>query len=126
VVWAAGPAADALVAPLCLLLPVPHWAASYLAIAVFASVLEDLAPGHLADGTSTDGFQLLRTPARLRADAAVRGLLADPGWQDRTDAGDILINGWRLDVPEAEDSLRELAKDPPGLFKRVLESVDSS
>jgi hypothetical protein len=115
-VLAAGPAASLLAAPVCLLLPVPHWEASFLAIAVFAGALEDLAPGHLPDGTSTDGFKLLRTPARLRADTEVRGLLADPEWQDRTDAGDILINGWRLDVREAEDCMRELAKDPPGLI----------
>jgi Peptidase family M50 len=115
-VLAAGPAASILVAPACLLLPVPHWEAAFLAIAVFAGALEDLAPGHLPDGTSTDGFKLLRTPARLRAAADVRGLLADPGWQDRPNAGDILINGWRLDVPEAEECLRELAKDLPGLI----------
>lgn len=116
-VWAAGPAANVLVAPLCLLLPVPRWEASFLVIAVLASALEDLAPEHLEDGTTSDGFNLLRTPARLRADTEVRGLLSDPDWQDRTEAGDILINGWRLDVPEAEDCLVELAKDPEGLIR---------
>jgi hypothetical protein len=116
-VLAAGPAASVLVAPVCLLLPVSHWEASLLAIALFASALEDLVPGHLADGTSTDGFKLFRTPARLRADTEVRELLSDPAWQDRQEAGDILINGWRLDVPEAEDCLVELGDDPPGLLR---------
>jgi len=67
---AAGPAANVLVAPLCLLLPVPHWEAAYLAIALFASALQDLAPAHRAGGVQSDGVMLFQTPARLRAGAA--------------------------------------------------------
>jgi hypothetical protein len=119
-VWAAGPAASVLAAPFCLLLPVPRWEAAYLALAALASGLEDLAPGSTADGASTDGSKLWRTPARLRADAAVRRLLGNPNWQDRTDAADILINGFRLDVPAAEDRLRELTRQPAALLRVYL------
>jgi hypothetical protein len=109
-----------LAAPFCLLLPVPRWEAAYLALCALASGLGDLAPGSAADGTSTDGFKLWRTPARLRADAEVRRLLADPDWQGRADAADILINGFRLDVPEAEDRLRELTRQPEALLRLYL------
>jgi hypothetical protein len=47
-------------------------------------------------------------------------LLADPGWQDRPDAADILINGFRLDVPEAEDCLGELSGQPEVLLRLFL------
>jgi hypothetical protein len=120
VVAAAGPAANVLVAPFCLLLPVPRWEAAYLALGVLASGLADLAPGSAADGISTDGSRLWRTRARLRADAEVRELLENPNWQDRPDAADILINGFRLDVPEAEDCLRELAGQPQELLRLYL------
>jgi len=119
VVSAAGPAANVLVAPSCLLLPVPRWQASYLALCVLASAAQDLTPSHTGSGT-TDGYKLLRTPARLRADTQVRGLLSNPNWQDRPNAADILINGFRLDVPEAEDCLRELGMQPEAL-KRVYQ-----
>jgi hypothetical protein len=119
-VWAAGPAASVLAAPFCLLLPVPRWEAAYLALCALASGLEDLAPGSAADGPSTDGSKLWRTPARLRADAGVRKLLDNPDWQDRPDAADILINGFRLDVPEAEDRLRELTRQPEALLRVYL------
>jgi peptidase M50-like protein len=114
-VLAAGPAADAVAAPLCLLLPIPHWEATYLGVAVLAAAAGNLAPGHAGDGNMTDGHKLLLTPARLRADAQVRALLADPGWQDLPDAADILINGFRLDVPEAEDCLLALGMQPQAL-----------
>jgi Peptidase family M50 len=116
---AAGPAASVLVEALCLLLPVPRWEAFVLALAVLASAAQDLAPGHVSDGT-TDGYKLLQTRARLRADAEVRRLLSDPGWQDAPNAADILINGFRLDVPEAEDCLRELGKQPDALLRLYL------
>jgi hypothetical protein len=119
-VSAAGPAANVLVTPFCLLLPVPRWEAAYLALGVLASGLADLVPGSTDDGALTDGSKLWRTPARLRADAEVRELLENPGWQDRSDAADILINGFRLDVPEAEDCLRELAGQPEELLRLYL------
>jgi hypothetical protein len=119
-IYAAGPAVNVVVAPLCLLLPVARWEASFLAVAVLASAAQDLAPGHVSDGRTTDGYKLLRTRARLRADAEVRRLLSDPDWQDRPDAADILINGFRLDVPEAEDCLRALRKQPDVLLRLYL------
>jgi len=112
---AAGPAVNVIVALLCLLLPVPRWEASFLALAVLASAVQDLVPGHSVGGNTTDGYKLLQTRARLRADTEVRGLLSEPRWEDRPDAADILINGFRLDVPEAEDCLRELCKQPDAL-----------
>ena len=116
-VSAAGPAANILVAPACLLLPVPRWEASYLALAVLASALEDLAPSHTAGGGTTDGYKLWQTRARLRAGTEVRELLADPRWPDRPGAAEILINGFRLDVPEALDRLREISKQPEILLR---------
>lgn len=116
-VLAAGPAANVLVAPVCLWLPLPHWETSLLALAVLASALEDLAPSHTADGNTTDGYKLWQTPARLRAGTDVRALLADPYWWDRPGAAEILINGFRLDVPEADDCLRELCKQPEILLR---------
>jgi hypothetical protein len=70
-------------------------------------------------GSSTDGYKLSRIPAELRAAAQVRELLADPCWRDRSDAAEILIDGFRLDVPEAEDCLRELCRQPSEL-RRVF------
>jgi hypothetical protein len=119
---AAGPAVNVLVALLCLLLPVPWWEAAYLAVAVLASAVQDLVPGHTAGGDTTDGYKLLQTRARLRSDAEVRELLSDPHWLDRPNAADILINGFRLDVPEAEDFLRELSKQPDTLRTLYLKS----
>jgi hypothetical protein len=63
VVSVAGPVANVLAAPLCLLLPVPRWEASYLALCVLASAVQDLAPGNTRDGRPTDGYKLLRTPS---------------------------------------------------------------
>lgn len=85
-VLAAGPAASLLIAPLCLLLPVPRWEAAYLALCLLASSLEDLTPGKMDDGSTTDGYKLWQTPARLRVGVQARQLLADPGWPDRPDA----------------------------------------
>jgi hypothetical protein len=78
-VYAAGPAANLLAAPFCLLLPVPRWEAAYLALCVLASGLSDLVPGGADDGTTSDGSKLWPTPARLRADTEVRELLRNPG-----------------------------------------------
>jgi hypothetical protein len=102
------------------LLPVPRWEASFLALAVLASAVQDLVPGHSASGGTTDGYKLLQTPARLKADTEVRRLLSHPHWEDRPNAADILINGFRLDVPEAEDCLRELCKQPETLLCMYL------
>ena len=121
-VLAAGPAANVLAAPFCLLLPLPSWEAAFLALCVLASGLQDLAPAESSDGTPSDGAKLWRTRARLRADAEVRGLLDDPNWQDRPDAADILINGFGLDVPEAEDCLRELTRQPDALLRVYLKA----
>src|SRR5580704_13247107 len=88
---AAGPAVNVVVALLCLLLPVPRWEASFLALAVLASAVQDLVPGHSASGGTTDGYKLLQTPARLKADTEVRRLLSHPHWEDRPNAADILI-----------------------------------
>jgi hypothetical protein len=116
-VSAAGPVANLLVAPACLLLPVPRWEASYLALAVLASAVQDLAPSHTSDGNTTDGYKLLQTPARRRAGTEVRELLADPYWWERPGAAEILINGFRLDVPEADDGIGELCKQPEILLR---------
>jgi len=113
VVLAAGPAANILVAPLCLLLPLPRSEAALLMLAILASGLQDLVPStDDGDGKLSDGGELWRTAARLRADKQVRTLLANPDWQHQPDAADVLINGFRLDVPEAEDCLRAVSKQP--------------
>jgi hypothetical protein len=116
-VVAAGPAANVLAALCCLALPFPRWEASYLALAVLASAVSDLAPARTGDGDTSDGFKLLRLPAERRAAARVRALLADPDWPGHADAPAILIDGFRLDVPEAEDCLRELSHQPDVLLR---------
>jgi Peptidase family M50 len=118
VVVAAGPAANILVAPLCMLLPLPRSEAALLMLAILASGLQNLVPGTAAgDGELSDGGKLWRTPARLRADKEVRTLLADPSWQQQPGAADVLIKGFRLDVPEAEDCLRALSKQPDAVLR---------
>jgi hypothetical protein len=62
-ILSAGPAVNVLMALLCLLLPVPRWQASYLAVAVLALAVQDLVPGHNAAGDTTDGYKLLQTRA---------------------------------------------------------------
>lgn len=119
-VVAAGPAANVLAALCCLALPFPRWEASYLALAVLASAVADLAPARTGSGHTSDGFKLLRIPAERRAAAEVRALLADPDWPDRADAHTILIDGFRLDVPEAEDCLRELSHQPDALLRMFM------
>lgn len=76
----AGPVANVLVAPSCLLLPVPRWEASYLALAVLASALQDLAPSHTSDGGTTDRYKFVPVSGaaagrRAGAGAAVRPVL---------------------------------------------------
>ena len=124
VVLAAGPVANILAASCCLLLPLPHWEASYLGLWVLASAVQDLAPGHGDDGNMTDGYKLLRIPVERRAAAEVRKLLADPGWRERPDAGGILIDGFRLGAPEAEDCLRELSRQPSELLCMFTKAAD--
>ena len=58
VISAAGPVASMLAAPLCLLLPIPRWEATYLALVVLASAFQDLAPGDEHDGELSDGSKL--------------------------------------------------------------------
>jgi len=55
----------------------------------------------------------------LRASAEVREMRSDPRWSERPGAVEILINGFSLDVPEAEDCLRELSKQPE-ILRRVF------
>lgn len=81
--WPCGQRPDGTVVPVA---AGPAVGASFLTLAVLASAAQDLVPGHVGDGITTDGSKLLRTPARLRADAEVRSLLSDPAWQDRPDA----------------------------------------
>jgi hypothetical protein len=109
-VVAAGPVVNILAAASCLLLPVPRWEASYIALAVLASAVQDLVPGRGSDGTTTDGSKLLRLAAERRAAAEVRRLLSDPRWWERDDAAAILIDGFRLDVIEAIECLRQLCR----------------
>jgi hypothetical protein len=114
----AGPAANVLIAPLCLLLPVRHAEAMLIMLGVVGSGLQDLVPARdETDGHLSDGAKLGQIPARRRADAEVRRLLGDPDWPDRPEAFGILVNGYRLDVPEAEDCLRELGKTPDCLLR---------
>ncbi len=114
VVLFAGPAANLLVAPLCFLLPVPWWDSAFIALSVCSSALFDLVPD--LEDLRTDGAKLTRIPAAIRAQAAVRELVATPDWAARPGAADTLIDAFRLDVPEAEDSLRELSHDPARLL----------
>jgi hypothetical protein len=116
-VEAAGAAANLLSAPLFLLLPLPHWETAILALVTVASGLQDLVPARYPDGRLTDGAKLLRTPARLRAEADVRRLLDLPDWSSRPDAADRLLNGYRLEVSAAEDLVRRLASQADDLLR---------
>lgn len=109
----AGPAANLLAASASFLLPVPRWEAAYVAVCVLSSALFDLLPGRdIRDGSPSDGAQLARIPATIRATAGVRELLATPDWVTQPRSADTLIDAFRLDVPEAEDCLRELSHEP--------------
>jgi peptidase M50-like protein len=113
----AGPAANLLVAAACLLLPVPRWEAAYIAICVLSSALRDLVPdGDFAADSQSDGTRLARMRASARTGTEVRALLARPDWLDGPGAADLLISGFRLDVPEAVECLRELSHQPDRLL----------
>jgi Zn-dependent protease len=113
----AGPAADLITAPLALLLPVARWAAVLIAVLMAASGLENLIPGKTEDGSLSDGVLILRARARTRLAADIRELLAAPDWSQRPDAASELISGWALDVPEAEDYLKQLPGDRDMLLR---------
>ncbi len=117
VVLLAGPLANVLVAPASFLLPVPRWEAAAIALYVLPSALQDLVPAYDdEDDNSTDGAKLARIPASVRAEAEVRRLLANPDWLHQPGAADALINGFRLDVREAADCLKELSHAPGRLL----------
>lgn len=117
VVLLAGPLANVLVAPASFLLPVPRWEAAAIALYVLPSALQDLVPS-LDDNDSpeSDGAKLARIPASVRAEAEVHALLANPDWLQLPGAADTLINGFRLDVREAADCLKELSHEPGRLL----------
>jgi hypothetical protein len=115
VVTAAGPAAEALTAPLWLLFPIPRWLALFLTLISLTSGLRDYAPGD--DGYDSDGYKLFRFPARLRAEADICKLFATPDWTYLPDAGDRLVNGYRLEVRQAEDYVGELSAEPDMLLR---------
>lgn len=117
VIAVAGPAADLVIAPLVLLLPIAHWAAVYFAVMMAASGLANLIPAKTEDGSLSDGVTLIRARARSRATADIRELLAAPDWSHRPDAANRLINGWVLDVPAAEECLKQLPYDRDALLR---------
>ncbi len=114
-VTVAGPATEILVAPLWLLLPVSRWLAVFLAFISLTSGLRDFAPG--TDEYESDGYQLFRLRARLRADRDISELLAIPDWIAVPDAADRLIKGYSLDIPQAVDRVRELRAQPDLLLR---------
>jgi Peptidase family M50 len=118
----AGPLANLLVAPLSLLLPIPRWEAGYIAVCVLASALRDLVPdGDFGADSQSDGTRLALVRLSARAEAEVRALLANPDWLHRPGAADTLINGFRLDVPEAVKCLKELSHQPDRLLPLYLQ-----
>jgi hypothetical protein len=117
VIAAAGPAADLVAAPLVLLLPIARWAAVYLAVVMAASGLANLIPAKTEDGRLSDGVTLVQARARSRAIADIRELLAAPGWSRGPDTANRLINGWVLDVPAAEECLKQLPDDRDALLR---------
>jgi hypothetical protein len=113
----AGPTANLLVGGACLLLPAPHWETAYMAICVLTSALRDLVPdGDFTADSQSDGTRLARLRVSARAATEVRALLASPDWLHQPGAADTLIEGFRLDVPEAIDCLRELSHEPERLL----------
>jgi hypothetical protein len=117
VIAAAGPAANLVVAPLVLLLPITRWAAVFFAVIMAADGLANLIPAETADGSLSDGVVLLRARARSLATADIRELLAVPDWSRRPDAASRLINGWVLKVPEALRCLKQLPDDRDTLLR---------
>jgi peptidase M50-like protein len=108
-ITAAGPVAVLLSAPLFLLLPIPRWVAWYLVILLVIDGVTDFRPVRTTSGMCSDGLMLLSIPARRRAAADVRMLLDTPGWTELPGAADRLLDGWRLDVPAAEECVSQLA-----------------
>jgi hypothetical protein len=108
VVDAAGPAAALLSVPAYLLLPLPPWPAGVLAVTTAAWGLSGLVPARAADGRLNDGAQLLRAPSRRQASTQFRRLLAQPGWTAQPGAADQLLRAARLEVPAAQDWIRQL------------------
>jgi hypothetical protein len=119
----AGPAAELVIAPPLLLLPVARWERDYLACCVAAWAIGNLIPAKTPNGRLSDGAALLKVGARARAEPAIRELLAAPGWSSRPDAASRLINGWVLDVPEAEECLKQLPSDRAALLKVYAQDV---
>jgi Zn-dependent protease len=117
VIAAAGPAADLVTAPLVLLLPIARWAAVYLALMMALTGLANLIPTKTENGRLSDGVQLIRAWARSRATAEIRELLAMPDWSHRPATANRLINGWVLDVPAAEECLKQLPDDRDALLR---------
>ena len=117
VIAAAGPAAGLVTAPLVLVLPIASWAAVYLAVMIAAPGLANLIPAKAEDGSLSDGVRLIRAWARSRATAEIRELLAAPDWSHRPATASRLINGWVLDVPAAEECLKQLPDDRDALLR---------
>jgi hypothetical protein len=117
VIAAAGPTADLVTAPLILLLPIARWAAVYLAAMMALTGLANLIPRKTENGTLTDGVGLIRAWARSRATAEIRELLAMPDWSHQPATASRLINGWMLDVPAAEECLKQLPDDRDALLR---------
>jgi hypothetical protein len=120
---AAGPAAELVIAPLLLLLPVARWESDYFACCVAAWAIGNLIPAKTPSGRLSDGAVLLQVRARARAEPGIRDMLATPGWSSRPDAASRLIKGWVLDVPEAEQCLKQLPSDRATLLKVYAQDV---
>jgi hypothetical protein len=120
---AAGPAAELVIAPLLLLLPVARWESDYFACCVAAWAIGNLIPAKTPSGRLSDGAVLLQVRARARAEPGIRDMLATPGWSSRPDAASRLIKGWVLDVPEAEQCLMQLPSDRATLLKVYAQDV---
>ena len=112
---AAGPAANVLLAGCCLALPLQLLWRIYIAVIVLAFGLLD--SGRIEDlGILADGFVLLHARARLRCEAEIRRLLADPAWYDRPDVFMQLVDGYRLDLPGARELVHQAKGNPDVLL----------
>lgn len=119
----AGSAAELAIVPLPLLLPVPRWETVYLACFMATWGIANLIPARTSNGRLSDGAVLLKIRARARAEPGIREMLATPGWNSRPDAARRLINGWVLDVPEAEQCLKQLPSDRTTLLEVYAQEV---
>src|SRR5215469_15811393 len=86
---------------------------------IAAPGLANLIPAKTGDGSLSDGVKLMRARARARsrATADIRELLAAPDWSHRPATANRLINGWVLDVPAAQECLRQLPDDRDALLR---------